>query len=382
MVLRTAGSVLCCSVRGFAATALCVGLVNLLAVYVWLFAEGAAAPPRAGETSPVLVSSHGGAKFWGVRLVLRWNKALFCKAEGLSCAIDWAVPDESQHPMRAKYSRMLAALEAFPAASGVVWVDGDTWLWTPARQTFVELLQRAASWDMFFGRDMIPERFALPPTSTGVCNEGVNAGVFWVRQTQTSVEWLHFMFAQLVKERSDQCVVNKLFASNSTFVQHASYAHVNDSGIFQCRMRCDFDDVPKSLCCTPDSWLVHWPAHDRNDLLLRILEQELGTTLVTDGARLAERLLCALGLLAPKSLACRERVPLGITAHWKRIAKNKMVCSDFVNWTDSRGEACTKYEGFDECELYGHWAERPPGRPANIACCACGGGERTSPRTV
>lgn len=281
------------------------------------------AAPSDNSRSTLLVTLHSGPKFWGIRHLLRRNKARFCDAMGLMCQQD--MPEKMGVEGKAmKFRSLMFAFTEHPTANGAIWVDGDTWLFNSGQKSFSKLLSMIGDADVLIGRDCRLEDYGYRP-ATGVCNRGLNTGIFWVRNSEWGLWWLQRMFEGMHQERSDQCVVNRMLVDemkNKAFMDHFTVVPVNDSGVFQCRHRCDFKQIPASLCCIDRySWLVHWPAHDWLDLISRILEQYLGViiTTVEDVIHVGEFAICFIMMSSwRQTTMCRDRMREGLKM--RRIA--------------------------------------------------------------
>jgi len=228
----------------------------------------------------VLVSYHGGAKFWGVRPFMLHNKLRFCRNRGLSCFVDTSEcqylgrTDAITNWDRCKYELLLAAFNINTVATGAFWIDGDCWLFDRKSHDFDRLLALVRKTDIVIGRDR-NNSMSARLTLHRKCDLGVNSGIFWVRRSKWTIAWLKTM----VKRKGmwyDQCVINHDFIMVPKFRKHVRVLPFHESRMLQCRTRCWRHP---ELCCTQDSWLVHWPAHEPKDLFLRVWEQLLGFNL-------------------------------------------------------------------------------------------------------
>jgi len=261
-----------------------------------------------------LVSHHEGTKFWGLRSRLVRNKQQFCRMGRLACFIDTSVlpsrnaADDLKNQDRYKYILLLSILDANRATVGAIWIDGATWLFGPERRDFDNLLALVPGNDIVIGRD---RNFTgdrgfrqLPKDISGVCSGGVNSNVFWVRRSAWTMEWLRVM-AERQGNWSDQCIVNRFYIDDvDSFRDHVLILPTAQTRFLQCRARC----TVRALCCTHDSWLVSWPAHDGKDLLMRIWAREIGLDTQPVLSWL-DRLVCVLPTSLSSLIAeCREAI--------------------------------------------------------------------------
>eukprot|EP00928_Gymnodinium_smaydae_P089875 TRINITY_DN73765_c0_g1_i1.p1 TRINITY_DN73765_c0_g1~~TRINITY_DN73765_c0_g1_i1.p1 ORF type:complete len:381 (-),score=40.16 TRINITY_DN73765_c0_g1_i1:521-1663(-) len=308
-----------------------------------------------GQT--VLVSNHFGSKFDFIRPLFEHNKKSFCDLSGTSCfipsrevsdasfdlsgqAADDArietAEDNSKElqalhhgdmpPLRArkgglwygmrtpvpgggafnneKYRSMLAALQTNPAATNVLWVDGDTWILRDGTEQFRKIREWLAKYDYVIGRDKRrPFESNNDEWPHRVCVYGVNTGVFAVRRSAWTLWFLQYMATQRLA-KSDQCIVNDFLIYNASFRDHTRVLYLNETSILQCRYRCKH-----LLCCKKDSWLVHWPAHERRELLLRVFEIHFQKTSWLAAAFLALLVCVACSFVNRTSGRCRADSP-------------------------------------------------------------------------
>lgn len=290
-------------------------VVVLSWLFIWrIYLDIPNAAPSNGSRSMLLVTIHSGPKFWAIRHLLRRNKARFCDAMELICEQDSLEKEDGWKAM--KFRSLLRAFKEHPAATGAIWVDGDTWLFNSGQKSFSKLLSMIDNVDVLIGRDCILEDYRYHP-ATGVCNRGVNTGIFWVRNSKQGLWWLQRMVEEMQRESSDQCAVNQMLADQRNVVSrdHFTVVPVNDSGVFQCRHRCGFKKIPTSLCCIDGySWLVHWPAHEWFDMLIRILEQYFGRiiTTVEDVIHVVEFAGCFMIPSRNETTVCKDRMCEGL----------------------------------------------------------------------
>lgn len=245
-----------------------------------------------------LVSMHGGSKFFGLGPALRANKVEFARQHGCVTVFgedvltdpDWTgllrpVPEGTVNWDWMKYRLVEAAFKRWLPLRGAIWVDGDAWLW-PGRRTFDEYLELAAKRDFLVGRD----------------HNGLSLGVIWLARSPQASNLLADVLG-LLGNRTDTAFFEERVGELEG--PHMTFLAANESAVTQCRKRCG---RAPNLCCTGDSWNVQWPAHSWHDILLRIVEIQLGSKVVTRAVRSLERVVCVVAttILGPSLQMCRH----------------------------------------------------------------------------
>lgn len=252
-----------------------------------------------------LLSAHVGPKFIGLQSFFASNKFNFATQNNASLylaedvfrdpAFKGILPPEmledgqlAQNQFRIKIELALAVFaKSGQQTKWAVWVDGDTWLAERAVDLVSKLkLSQDNPVDLIIGTEKqgLNVSKELPPCM------GINAGVFAIRNSPSAIAFLHQLLAippaeyGIVKDHfDDQCAIQEMWKRDASWLKVASVLSSEDTGkLLQCRSHAKCTKYFPDLCCTADSWSVHWPASDWHDLVERLVEKEVGSEVLTD----------------------------------------------------------------------------------------------------